>query len=101
MRILFIVPNVPSFIRLRPLHFIRGLSQVHQVSVVCLATNESDDHFVSQLRQHCQSLEVIRLSRWRSLGNCVRALFSADSLRCAYFRSEEHTSELQSPDHLV
>ena len=87
MRILFIVPNVPSFIRLRPLHFIRGLSQVHQVSVVCLATNESDDHFVSQLRQHCQSLEVIRLSRWRSLGNCVRALFSADSLRCAYFYS--------------
>ena len=87
MRILFIVPNVPSFIRLRPLHFIRGLSQIHQVSVVCLATNESDDHFVSQLRQHCQTLEVIRLSRWRSLGNCVRALFSADSLRCAYFYS--------------
>jgi sugar transferase (PEP-CTERM/EpsH1 system associated) len=87
MRILFVVPNVPSSIRPRPLHFIRGLSQMHQVSVMCLATNEADDHFVSQLRQHCQSLEVVRLSRWRSLGNCLRALFSANPLRCAYFYS--------------
>ena len=87
MRILFVVPNVPSPIRPRPLHFIRGLSRMHQVSVVCLATNDADDHFVSELRQHCQSLEVIRVSRGRSLGNSLRALFSANSLRCAYFYS--------------
>lgn len=86
MRILFVVPNVPSFIRPRPLHFIRGLSQMHQVSVVCLATNESHQQ-ISQLRQYCHRLEVIRLSRWTSLWNCMRALFSANSLRCAYFYS--------------
>ncbi len=89
MRILFVVPNVPSAIRPRPLHFIRGLSQMHQVAVVCLATNEADSHFVSELRQHCQSMEVIRLSRWRSLSNCLRALFSTNSLRCAYFYSPD------------
>ena len=87
MRILFIVPNVPSFIRPRPFNFIRGLSQIHQVSVVCLATNEADERSVSELRQHCQSLEVIRLSRWRSFANCLVALVSANSLRCAYFHS--------------
>jgi sugar transferase (PEP-CTERM/EpsH1 system associated) len=87
MRILFVVPNVPSSIRPRPLHFIRGLSKMHQISLLCLATNEADDHSVSQLRQHCKSLEVIRLSRWRSLRNCLRALFSGNSLRCAYFCS--------------
>src|SRR5262249_22788280 len=87
MRILFVVPNVPSFIRPRPFNFIRGLSQMHQVSVVCLSTNEADDRFVSDLRTHCQSLEVIRLSRWRSLANCLAALVSANSLRCAYFYS--------------
>ena len=96
MRILFVVPNVPSSIRPRPLHFIRGLSQMHQVSVVCLVTNETDDHFVSQLRQHCQSLEVIRLSRWRSLWNCFRALFSANSLRCAYFYSPRLRDRLKA-----
>jgi sugar transferase (PEP-CTERM/EpsH1 system associated) len=87
MRILFVVPNVPSFIRPRPFNFIRGLSQMHQVSVVCLSTNEADDRFVSDLRTHCQSLEVIHLSRWRSLRNCLAALVSRNSLRCAYFYS--------------
>src|SRR5215470_405534 len=87
MRILFIVPNVPSSIRPRPLSFIRGLAKNHQVSVVCLATNEADEGFVSHLRQHCNRLEVIRLTRWRSLWNCLLALFSMKSLRCAYFYS--------------
>src|SRR2546423_13593194 len=87
MRILFVVPNVPSPIRPRPLHFIRGLSKEHDVSVVCLATNNADEHFISELRQHCQRVEVIRLPRWRSLRNCLVALFSTKSLRCAYFES--------------
>src|SRR6266496_3643604 len=87
MRILFVVPNVPSVIRPRSLHFIRGLSKQHQVSVVCLSTNTTDEHFVSQLRQYCHSVEVIRLSRLRSLRNCLLALFSTKSLRCAYFES--------------
>jgi polysaccharide biosynthesis protein PslH len=87
MRILFVVPNVPSPIRPRPLHFIRGLSQIHQVSVVCLATNDTDQRFAAELRQYCQNLEVIRLPRWRSFANCLLGLFSQTSLRCAYFYS--------------
>ena len=87
MRILFVVPNVPSPIRPRPLNFIRRLSQTHQVSVVCLATNDTDERFVSELEKYCNSLEVIRLPRWRSLANCLLALFSPKSLRCAYFYS--------------
>jgi len=39
MKILFVVPNVPSAIRPRPLHLVRGLSQTHEVSVVCLVTS--------------------------------------------------------------
>ena len=87
MRILFVVPNVPSFIRPRPLNFIRRLSQIHEVLVLCLATNDSDYRFVSELRQYCQNLEVINLSRWRSWWNCLLALFSFKSLRGAYFYS--------------
>jgi len=87
LRILFVVPNVPSFIRPRPLNFIRKLSEIHEVLVLCLATNDSDDRFVSELRQYCQNLEVIKLSRWRSFWNCIVALFSYKSLRVAYFYS--------------
>jgi sugar transferase (PEP-CTERM/EpsH1 system associated) len=87
MRILFVVPNVPSSIRPRPLYFIRGLSATHQVSVICLASNDADERFVSELRPYCYRLDVIRLSRLRSFANCLFALFSAKSLRCAYFYS--------------
>lgn len=87
MRILFVVPNVPSSIRPRPLNFIRGLSQNHQVSVVCLATNDVDERSSSELSQNCHSFEIVRLSRWRSLLNCLRALGSRQALRCAYFDS--------------
>lgn len=87
MNILFVVPNVPSFIRPRPFNFILGLAEKHKVSVVCLATNEADEQFVSQLRPHCHQLEVVRLSRWRSLWNCLLAVLSHRSIRCAYFDS--------------
>src|SRR5438552_7023125 len=33
--------------------------------------------------------------------SCLSCLFSALRIRCSAARSEEHTSELQSPDHLV
>jgi len=95
MKILFVVPNVPSFIRPRPFNFIRGLSRMHELSVVCLASNDADERSVSGLRPYCRHLKVIRHSRWRALWNCLKALVSASSLRCAYFyspRLREHVS---------
>ena len=89
LRVLFVVPNVPSFVRPRPLNFIRGLSRSHKVSVLCVATNESDDCLASDLQQYCHDLEVIRLSRWESLWNCLVALFCGRSLRHAYFYSRD------------
>jgi len=87
MRILFVIPNVPSSIRPRPLNFIRGLARQHEVSVLCLATNSTDEQSVSELRSCCHQLEVVRLSRWRSIWNCGLAVFSKRSIRVAYFDS--------------
>jgi len=55
--------------------------------VLCVATNESDYRFASQLQPYCLSLEIVGLPRWRSVWNCLVALFSPKSLRCAYFYS--------------
>jgi sugar transferase (PEP-CTERM/EpsH1 system associated) len=87
MRILFVVPNVPSPIRPRPLNFIRRLSRLHDVSVLCLATNASDRNFVSELKQYCSNVEVVEVSRIKSVWNCLLALFSSRPLRYAYFDS--------------
>src|SRR4051794_36336887 len=88
MRILYVIPNVPSFIRTRPFNFIRRLSESHQVSVLCVATNEADYWFASDLEPYCHSLEIIQLPRRKSMWNCLKALFSSESLRCAYFYSQ-------------
>jgi polysaccharide biosynthesis protein PslH len=87
MRILYVVPNVPSLIRTRPFNFIRRLSRYHEISLVCLATNESDQKFTSELRSYCSSIDIVHLPRWKSVWNCVTALFSAEPLRSAYFYS--------------
>ena len=96
MKILFVVPNVPSFVRTRPFNFIRRLSQSHEVSVLCLATNESDHRFASELRSYCQELEIIGLPRWRSVWNCLAALFSSQPLRCSYFYSRSLRSRVDA-----
>jgi sugar transferase (PEP-CTERM/EpsH1 system associated) len=87
MRILFVVPYVPSVMGPRAYNFIRRLSRSHDVSVLCLSTTEAEERFASEFRRHCQNLEVIRLPRWRNLWNCLVALFSSRALRCAYFYS--------------
>jgi sugar transferase (PEP-CTERM/EpsH1 system associated) len=87
MRIVYIIPNVPSLVRVRPFNFIRRLSRVYEVSVLCVATNEVDYRAASELRQHCQSVEVVKLPRWRSLWHCLVGLLSAKSVRFSYFYS--------------
>ena len=87
MRILFVVPNVPSPIRPRPFNFIRRLSRIHDVSVLCLATNDSDHKFVSELKKYCTNVEVVEVSRIKSAWNCLLALFSSRPLRYAFFDS--------------
>jgi sugar transferase (PEP-CTERM/EpsH1 system associated) len=85
VRILFVVPNVPSRIRVRPFNFIRRLSRQHEVTVFCVATNDVDYRSIAELRQHCQAVEVFELPHWRSLWNCLVGAFSSRALRTAYF----------------
>lgn len=87
MRILYVVPNVPSRLRIRPFNFIRRLSEQHEVTVLCVATNEADYRSAAELKRHCKDVEVFVLTRWRSFWNCMVALFSSRALRTAYFYS--------------
>lgn len=95
MRILYVVPNVPSRIRVRPFNLIRWLSREHEVSVLCVATNEADRRSVDELRQHCRDVEVFYVPRWRSWLNCLPAMFSRRPLRTAYFYSPQLRKRLK------
>lgn len=87
MRILFVVPSVPSRLTPRPSDFIRQLSGRHDVSVLCVTRNESQCRSAAEVVRHCRRAEVFRISLLQSLWNCLRALFSSRALRTAFFYS--------------
>ena len=87
MKILFVVPHVPSLPRGRAFSFIRQLSRQHEIAVLCVATNDSDYRAVTELRQYCQAVEVFDVSLWRSFWNCLVGVLSSKALRNAYFYS--------------
>ena len=85
MKILFVVPYVPSLIRVRPYNLIRHLAaRGHQVTVATLWTNAGEQTELDELRKHCAGVEALHLPAWRSLVNCARALASEEPLQARY-----------------
>lgn len=85
MNILFVVPYVPSLIRVRPYNLIRGLSaRGHRVSVFTLWEKAQDQKEIQNLQQECFSLHALPMPRWQSLVNCLAALPSRTPLQAVY-----------------
>lgn len=88
MHILFVLPYVPSLIRVRPHHFIRELSRRHQVSVLAVdspgALAEAD-----VLRSSCDSIDVVPLRLSACVSSCLRAAVRGDPLQAAVCHSPE------------
>lgn len=83
MRILFVTPYVPSPIRVRPYNFLRHLAAQHDVVALTLWQSEREGQDLSALRTLCPVVAV-RLTRARSVGNCLRALSGSRPLQAAY-----------------
>jgi len=85
MNILFVVPYVPSPVRVRPYNLIRSLvARGHHVSVLTLWSNERELAEVNELKASCQDVMAFPLPRWRSLGNCLAALPTTTPLQSAF-----------------
>ena len=86
MRILFIVPNPPSLVRVRPYNLIKQLLRLgHEVTVATLWTNEEERADIEILKQQ-YGIDVISmyLPPWRSLWNCLYTLPSTTPLQAVY-----------------
>jgi sugar transferase (PEP-CTERM/EpsH1 system associated) len=83
MDILFLVPYVPSLIRVRPYNLIRSLTaRGHRVTVMTLSTGEEDD--LAKLKDHCHRVYAYDLPTWRSYYNALTALPTSIPLQAMY-----------------
>lgn len=85
MRILYVTPYVPSRIRTRPYHLIRELvRQGHGITLLTAATSEQEAQDAKGLCDWGIRVEVFRVPRSRSLGNCLLALPTWEPLQAVY-----------------
>jgi sugar transferase (PEP-CTERM/EpsH1 system associated) len=83
MDILFLVPYVPTLIRVRPYNLIRSLTaRGHRVTVMTLSTGEEDD--VARLKDYCHQLYAYDLPTWRSFYNVLTAIPTSKPLQAMY-----------------
>ena len=100
MRILYIVPYVPSLIRVRPFNLIRQLhARGHHVTVATIWTNDDERQELQELAHHCSAVKAVFLAPWRSLVNCGRALFTGEPLQARYSWSSDLMAEINSVRH--
>ncbi len=89
LRILFVLPYVPSRIRVRPYQFIRHLAQAgHTITVAALADGQPGLEAVDELREMGVTVHVVPHSRARAAAQCLLALPTPTPLWAAYCRSQ-------------
>lgn len=85
MNILFVVPYVPTQIRVRPYNLIRYLSRRgHRITLLTVSTGDDEHEALEQLEQYCQEIKAVVLPVWRSLYNCILALPTNRPLQTVY-----------------
>ena len=90
LRLLFIVPYLPSLIRVRPYNLIKYLAgQGHEITLLALMPPGEDASGLESLRQWCRQVQTAPLPRWRTLWNALRAVPGRTPLQAAYSRSAE------------
>jgi len=97
MRILFIVPYIPSLIRVRPYNFLRVLaSRGHEITLVALQPPGEPSDTLPQLREWCQSVYTIPHTRSQILRNGLAGLLTDMPFQAVYSRSPRLTQSLQA-----
>jgi len=88
LRILFITPYLPSLIRVRPYNLIKYLAhRKHHITLLALLPPGEDTTSLDPLRQWCQSVQTVPLTRWRTLWNGLTVLLGQTPFQAAYSRS--------------
>jgi polysaccharide biosynthesis protein PslH len=90
LRILYVLPYIPSPIRVRPYQIIRHLArQGHRVTVAALEDDFATDAARRELAELCEAVHIVPHAKARAALNCFFALPTPTPLWAAYCRSPE------------
>lgn len=103
MKILIITARIPfppfRGDKLRIFNVIKSLAKRNEVMVLSFLKDSSDKKFLDEFRLLGFNIEVIYLSKVRSMVNLLRSLFNSDPLQVSYYHSRQmhnKVSELTS-----
>ena len=96
MNILFVVPYVPSLVRVRPFHLIKGLAaRGHNIRVRTLWNNGTEHKELTELRHSGIEVQGEPLLGLRPFWNALRAVPTAEPLQAAYSWQPALAAEIQ------
>lgn len=110
MKLLILLSRVPFPLdkgdKLRAFHFIRCLSEYHEIHLFCLNENKLTNESVNGIKEFCKSVKVLKLSRLQILMSLLKAIFKKIPFQVAYFYNskiqvalDQYITEVQ-PEHI-
>jgi sugar transferase (PEP-CTERM/EpsH1 system associated) len=85
VRILYVIPYVPSLVRVRPYHLIRELSaRGHSITAATVWAEAGEEQDLEGVRPYCREVWARHLPTWRSAWNCLAALPTDQPLQSAF-----------------
>ena len=92
MRILFLTGRLPyppnRGDRLRAYHFLRVLSQEHQVTLLSFIADERETGNIGPLRPYCDDIQLVHRGQWQSKLGAAMNFWRPLPLQSLYYRSQ-------------
>ncbi len=92
--------------KLRAFHFLRLLSEYHEIHLFCLTEQKLNDKLYQAVKLYCKSIRIVKLKKYQIAINLMKAMFSALPFQVAYFYKPSIKKELEdyfkeiNPDHV-
>ena len=101
MKLLFLTSRFPYPLekgdKLRAYYFIKHLSREHEIYLFAINESDPDEKLIAELRPFCKAIEVIKISKFQSALNLIKAFFQFDiPFQTAYFTSKNAKKKLNA-----
>ncbi len=96
LKLLLIIPYIPTPIRIRPYSILRFLARAgHEVHLATVWHDEEEHEQIKSLAPYCQRIEAVQRSRKASLLSCLAAMPGAEPLQSVYSFSRDLMAKIE------